>query len=115
MKLNFNPAQLTTDVTAALERGVDLALSQAASTLLQIDLAARERKGEQVDEAMRRQLLEAITRSYSEQQDIRYAASRGWVDRIVDPARTRQELLAAVRVAWQAPVREGFRTGVLQT
>lgn len=34
MKLNFNPAQLTTDVTAALERGVDLALSQAASTLL---------------------------------------------------------------------------------
>ncbi|MFO0961903.1 MAG: acyl-CoA carboxylase subunit beta [Phycisphaerales bacterium] len=89
--------------------------AQAASTLLQIDLAARERKGEQVDEAMRRQLLEAITRSYSEQQDIRYAASRGWVDRIVDPARTRQELLAAVRVAWQAPVREGFRTGVLQT
>ena len=89
--------------------------AQAASTLLQIDLAARERKGEKVDEAMRTQLLEAITRSYSEQQDIRWAASRGWVDRIIDPARTREELVAAMRVAWQAPADGPFRTGVLQT
>ncbi len=89
--------------------------AQAANTLLQIDLAARERKGEKVDDAMRAQLLEAITRSYGEQQDIRYAASRGWVDRIIEPAHTRAELLAAVRVAYQAPVEGEFRTGVLQT
>ena len=89
--------------------------AQAAGTLLQIDLAARERKGEKVDDAVRAQLLEAITRSYSEQQDIRYAASRGWLDRIIEPARTRVELLAAVRVAYQAPVDQPFRTGVLQT
>jgi len=89
--------------------------AQAAGTLLQIDLAARERKGEKVDDAMRRQLLDAITASYSEQQDIRYAASRGWVDRIIDPGHTRDELLAAVRVAYQAPVEGPFRTGVLQT
>jgi len=89
--------------------------AQAAGTLLQIDLAARERKGEKVDDAMRKQLLDAITASYSEQQDIRYAASRGWVDRIIEPSRTREELLAAVRVAYQAPVDATFRTGVLQT
>jgi acetyl-CoA carboxylase carboxyltransferase component len=89
--------------------------AQAAGTLLQIDLAARERKGEKVDDAMRKQLLDAITASYSEQQDIRYAASRGWVDRIIEPSRTREELLAAVRVAYQAPVDAPFRTGVLQT
>ena len=89
--------------------------AQAAGTLLQIDLAARERKGEKVDEAMRKQLLEAITASYSEQQDIRYAASRGWVDRIIDPAHTRAELVAAMRVAYQAPVEGPYRTGVLQT
>ena len=89
--------------------------AQAAGTLLQIDLAARERKGEKVDDAVRAQLLEAITRSYSEQQDIRYAASRGWLDRIIEPSRTRAELLAAVRVAYQAPVDQPFRTGVLQT
>jgi len=89
--------------------------AQAAGTLLQIDLAARERKGEKVDEAMRKQLLDAITASYSEQQDIRYAASRGWVDRIIDPAQTRAELVAAMRVAYQAPMDAPFRTGVLQT
>ena len=89
--------------------------AQAAGTLLQIDLAARERKGEKVDDAMRKQLLDAITASYSEQQDIRYAASRGWVDRIIEPSRTREELLAAVRMAYQAPVDAPFRTGVLQT
>jgi acetyl-CoA carboxylase carboxyltransferase component len=89
--------------------------AQAASTLLQIDLAARERKGEKIDEGMRAQLLEAITRSYSEQQDIKYAASRGWVDRIIDPQHTRDELVAAIRVAYQAPVEAPFRTGVLQT
>jgi acetyl-CoA carboxylase carboxyltransferase component len=89
--------------------------AQAASTLLQIDLAARERKGEKIDEGMRAQLLEAITRSYSEQQDIKYAASRGWVDRIIDPQHTRDELVAAMRVAYQAPVEAPFRTGVLQT
>ena len=89
--------------------------AQAASTLLQIDMAARERKGEKIDEGMRAQLLEAITRSYSEQQDIKYAASRGWVDRIIDPQHTRDELVAAMRVAYQAPVEAPFRTGVLQT
>lgn len=89
--------------------------AQAASTLLQIDLAARERKGEKVDEAMRKQLLDAITASYSEQQDIRYAASRGWVDRLIDPAQTRAELECAMRVAYQAPMDAPYRTGVLQT
>lgn len=88
--------------------------AQAAGTLLQIDLAARERKGEQVDDAMRKQLLDAITASYTEQQDIRYAASRGWVDRIIEPHRTRDELTMALRVAAQAPVGE-LKIGVLQT
>jgi acetyl-CoA carboxylase carboxyltransferase component len=91
--------------------------AQAAGTLLQIDLAARERKGEKIDEGMRRELLAAITASYTEQQDIRYAASRGWVDRIVDPLETRAELELALAVAAQAPMQApgAFRTGVLQT
>ncbi len=88
---------------------------QAASTLLQIDLAARERKGEKVDDAMRSQLLKAITASYSEQQDIRYGASRGWVDRIIEPQRTREELSFALVLAHLAPMEGSLRTGVLQT
>ena len=91
--------------------------AQAAGTLLSIDLAARERKGEKVDEEMRKQLLAAITASYNEQQDIRYAASRGWVDRIIEPKDTREELILALQVAAQAPMQPSgvYRTGVLQT
>ena len=88
---------------------------QAASTLLQIDLAARERKGEKIDAVMREQLLKAITDSYSQQQDIRYAASRGWVDRIIQPQDTRQELAFALALAANVPVTGELRTGVLQT
>ncbi|HBZ97739.1 MAG TPA: methylcrotonoyl-CoA carboxylase [Phycisphaerales bacterium] len=89
--------------------------AQAANTLLQIDLAARKRKGEEVDEDERRQLLEAITNSYREQQDIRYGAARGWIDRMIEPHRTRAELTDALQIAASAPVTGEFRTGVLQT
>ncbi|MHC5023780.1 MAG: acyl-CoA carboxylase subunit beta [Planctomycetota bacterium] len=89
--------------------------AQAAGTLLQIDLSARERRGEAVDDAERQQLLDAITDSYREQQDIRYGAARGWVDRLIDPAATRDELIDALRIASTVPTEGPFRTGVLQT
>jgi len=87
----------------------------AASVLLQIDLAARKRRGEEVDEDERDALLKAITDSYSEQQDIRYGAARGWVDRIIEPHRTRDELTDALQIASTFPADGEFRTGVLQT
>ena len=89
--------------------------AQAANTLLQIDLAARERKGEQIDEQMRTQLLAAITASYNEQQDVLYGAARGWVDRMIDPERTREELVEALRIAAMVPCGADYKTGVLQT
>ena len=89
--------------------------AQAASTLLHIDLAARERRGEKIDAKERKTLLAAITASYDEQEDIRYGAARGWVDRIIEPDRTRDELAFALRVAVTAPVTGVFKTGVLQT
>jgi len=88
--------------------------AQAAGTLLQIDMAARERKGEKIDEEMRKQLLAAITRSYTEQQDIRYGAARMWVDRIIEPDRTRDELTMALQIASTFPIQGAFKTGVLQ-
>ena len=57
----------------------------------------------------------AIAASYSEQQDIRYGASRGWVDRIIEPARTREELAFALALAHMAPMDAPLRTGVIQT
>ena len=89
--------------------------AQAAGTLLQIDLAARERRGETIDEEERAALLAAITASYSEQQDVLYGAARGWIDRMIDPLETRDELVFALRLAAGSPMAAPFRTGVLQT
>ena len=87
----------------------------AAGTLLQIDLAARKRRGEEPDETERKTLLDAITKSYTDQQDIRYGAARGWVDRLINPKHTREELAMALRTASTAPMDDAFKTGVLQT
>ncbi|MDP7008251.1 MAG: acyl-CoA carboxylase subunit beta [Phycisphaerales bacterium] len=87
----------------------------AASTLLQIDLAARKRRGEEVDETERSQLLAAITASYDEQESIFYGAARGWVDRMIVPTETRSELTEALSVASTFVIEDVYKTGVLQT
>ena len=89
--------------------------AQAANVLLQIDLAARKRRGEEIDGETREQLLEAITASYTEQQDVLYGAARGWVDRMIDPLQTRNELTEALMLASGVDSSMPFSTGVLQT
>ena len=89
--------------------------SSAARTLLQIDLAARERRGEEIDHEERDQLLKAITVSYNEQQDIFYGAARGWVDRMIVPTDTRNELTTALSIASTFVISQDYKTGVLQT
>ncbi|MBT4530454.1 MAG: acyl-CoA carboxylase subunit beta [Phycisphaerae bacterium] len=89
--------------------------SAAANTLLQIDLAARKRRDEEVDPEERKQLLAAITASYDEQQDILYGAARGWVDRMIEPLKTREELMQALSIASTFVIADEYKTGVLQT
>ena len=90
--------------------------NQATGTLTTIEEASRKRKGETIDPETHKQIYAAIHASYTEQADIRHAAARGWVDRIIEPHRTRDELIAALDAAaqgWDYAV--PFRTGVLQT
>ncbi|MCC6660219.1 MAG: acyl-CoA carboxylase subunit beta [Phycisphaerales bacterium] len=89
--------------------------SQATGTLAMIEEKARERRGETIDEDERRQILAAVHASYTEQADIRHAAARGWVDRVIEPHRTRDELIAALGAAAHWDYSRPFRTGVLQT
>ncbi|MHC5004991.1 MAG: acyl-CoA carboxylase subunit beta [Planctomycetota bacterium] len=89
--------------------------SQAAQTLLQIRIAADRKRGVEVTDEQRQELLDAIQSSYQEQQDIRYGAARGWVDRIIEPHRTREELRYALQIAATYPIEGPYMTGVLQT
>jgi 3-methylcrotonyl-CoA carboxylase beta subunit len=89
--------------------------NSASGTLAMIEEKARERKGEQIDPATHEAILAAVRASYNEQQDIRHGAARGWVDRIIEPHRTREELIAAIASANQGwDYARPFRTGVLQ-
>jgi 3-methylcrotonyl-CoA carboxylase beta subunit len=90
--------------------------NQATGTLATIEEASRKRKGEVIDEATHKQILAAVHAGYTEQADIRHAAARGWVDRIIEPHNTREELIAALEAANQGwDYSRQFRTGVLQT
>jgi acetyl-CoA carboxylase carboxyltransferase component len=90
--------------------------AQAANTLMQIRIAADEKRGVKFGEEEKKQLLSAIKASYEEQQDIRYGAARLWVDRMIEPEHTREELTLALQIASTYPIRPAgeFRTGVLQ-
>jgi 3-methylcrotonyl-CoA carboxylase beta subunit len=87
----------------------------ATGTLATIEERSRERKGETIDPETHAQILEAVRASYDEQQDIRHGAARGWVDRLIRPERTREELLAALDATRHWDYTRPFATGVLQT
>jgi acetyl-CoA carboxylase carboxyltransferase component len=87
---------------------------QAANTLLEITVAALRRAGHEPDAAELTELSRKVEASYQEQTDVRYAAARLWVDRILDPAETRSALLTALEVATRHDEGRPFKTGVLQ-
>ena len=89
--------------------------NQATGVLTTIEEGSRKRKGEVIDEAAHKQIYGAIHASYTAQADIRYAAARGWVDRLIEPHRTREELIAVLEAAAGWDYSRVFRTGVIQT
>ncbi len=87
---------------------------QAAATLLDINLAAMHRAGQDpaVDEL--EQLRVKVTEAYENTTDIRYGASRGWVDGIIAPDDTRAVLIRMLTVATRHVQLRPYVTGVLQ-
>jgi 3-methylcrotonyl-CoA carboxylase beta subunit len=87
---------------------------QAASTLLDITVSALRRGGHEPDAAELEELRRKVEASYDQQTDVRYAAARLWVDKILPPAQSRAALLLALEVATRYDDGREFRTGVLQ-
>jgi acetyl-CoA carboxylase carboxyltransferase component len=87
---------------------------QATSTLLDVTVKSLERQGHAVDAEELAALRDKVKGDYERQMDIRYAAARGWVDAIIDPADTRDTLIAALEVATRHVSEEPFRVGVYQ-
>jgi acetyl-CoA carboxylase carboxyltransferase component len=87
---------------------------QAAGTLLDITISALRRTGHEPDAAELEELRDKVEASYHQQTDVRYAAARLWVDKIIAPAETRAALLTALAVALRHDDGKPFCTGVLQ-
>ena len=58
---------------------------QAAKTLLQIQVASMKAKGKEITPEEEKEMLKTITDRYNSQTTPYYAASRLWVDAIIDP------------------------------
>ena len=89
--------------------------AQAAKTLLQIQVSAMKAKGKEISKAEEDELLKKITDRYNTQMSPYYAASRLWVDAIIDPMDTRKWLAEGIAAANHAPITRAFNVGVLQT
>jgi 3-methylcrotonyl-CoA carboxylase beta subunit len=87
---------------------------QAGKVLLQIEKASLEAKGEKITPEAEKALLDKIMARYETQLSPYYAASRLWVDGIIDPMETRKVLSEGIAMANHAPVKQ-FNVGVLQT
>lgn len=89
--------------------------SSAAKTLLQIKVAGLKTKGKEISEEEQNQLLEEIKKSYEEKLSPYYAASRLWVDDVIDPLETRKIISMGIEAADHAPIKERMNVGVIQT
>ena len=89
--------------------------ASAANTLAEVRAKQMERGGKTLSDAEKAALHEEIRAAYDEQADPRYGAARLWIDAIIDPAKTREVLLAALEACALNPEVPRFNPGVLQT
>lgn len=89
--------------------------SSAAKTLFQIQEATMKAKGEEISAERKAELLKEITDRYDSQTTPYYAASRLWVDGIIDPLETRKVISMGIEAANHAPLTKRYNVGVIQT
>lgn len=88
--------------------------SQAAKVLQQIQISSMKKKGTEPTEKEANDLYEKIKSRYDHQTTPYYAASRLWMDAIIDPVETRKVISMTIEAANNAPI-ERFNPGVIQT
>jgi acetyl-CoA carboxylase carboxyltransferase component len=87
----------------------------AAKVLLQIEVASMKAKGEKLTPEREKELYDQIKSRYDSQTSPYYAASKLWVDAIIDPAETRTVLSVGIEMANHKKVEKPYNVGVIQT
>lgn len=89
--------------------------ASAAKTLLQIKVSSMKAQGQEISEEEEAKLLKEITDKYNSELSPYYAASRLWVDGVIDPVDTRKVISMGIEAANNAPIEKPFNVGVIQT
>jgi acetyl-CoA carboxylase carboxyltransferase component len=89
--------------------------ASAAATLAEVRAKQLERSGKQLSAEEKAAIQDQIRADYDAQADPRYGAARLWIDAIIDPAKTRDTLVAALEACALNPEAPKFNPGVLQT
>lgn len=89
--------------------------SQAAKVLLSIEVGRLKSLGEKITPEKEKELFDKIKNRYDEQTSPYYAASRLWIDNIIDPVDTRTWISMGIEAANHRPIEERYNVGVIQT
>jgi 3-methylcrotonyl-CoA carboxylase beta subunit len=89
--------------------------SQAAKTLLQIQVSTLKAKGQELSKEDEDAMFEKIRSRYETQMSPYYAAARLWVDAIINPLDTRKWISMGIEAANQSPIKKPYNVGVIQT
>ncbi len=89
--------------------------ASAAKVLLQIEVASMKAKGEEITPEREKELFDSIKNRYDEQTSPYYAASRLWIDAIIDPVETRKVISMGIEMANHKRAEKPYNVGVIQT
>jgi acetyl-CoA carboxylase carboxyltransferase component len=88
---------------------------QAAKVLLQIEKSRLKGSGKELTPAELDALQKDIEERYERQTSPYYAASRLWVDAIIDPSKTREWLSYGIEMSNNNPEMKRYNPGIIQT
>jgi 3-methylcrotonyl-CoA carboxylase beta subunit len=87
----------------------------AAKTLLQIEVASLQARGEEITKERESELYNKIKDRYDSQISPYYAASRLWLDAIINPTDTRKIVSMGIQMANHKKAEKPYNVGVIQT
>ncbi len=87
----------------------------AGKTLLQIKMASMKGSGKEITKTEEKELLKEITDKYGNTLSPYYAASKLWVDGVIDPLDTRKIVSTGIAIANKKKEKDRFNVGVIQT
>ena len=87
---------------------------QASNVLLNLEKSRLKKLGKVISEKEEKSLKKKIKENYNNQTSPYYAASRLWIDQIINPLDTRKVLSIGIEASNNSSIKE-FKTGVIQT